>query len=207
VPRIVSVVVNGNIAALAGTQRSRIASVVTVFDQAVQVDPNAFTLGLHTQSVTYNDVDMPNGYGALPMTLIVTPSADRKTWIVTFAGNTDDGVLDGYNSLKDGVYDFRVNGAKVHPLGAPSVSLGADRVTTFHRFYGDNDLPDEVPLGLFGSDFEAMVLTRDNLLFRPTVNRPANYKAYLDFNGDGAINSFDNLQFRTRFNKALTWRA
>ena len=90
-PSIVSVVVNGNIAALAGTQRSRIASVVTVFDQAVQVDPNAFTLSLHTQSVSYNDVDMPNGYGALPASLIVTPSADRKTWIVTFAGNTDDG--------------------------------------------------------------------------------------------------------------------
>jgi hypothetical protein len=30
-------------------------------------------------------------------------------------------------------------------------------------------------------------------------------KAFLDFNGDGIINSGDNLQFRNRFNKSLSW--
>jgi hypothetical protein len=28
---------------------------------------------------------------------------------------------------------------------------------------------------------------------------------FLDFNGDGNINSADNLAFRGRFNKNLTW--
>jgi hypothetical protein len=32
------------------------------------------------------------------------------------------------------------------------------------------------------------------------------YLAFLDFDGDGIINTGDNLQFRSRFNKSLTWR-
>ena len=43
------------------------------------------------------------------------------------------------------------------------------------------------------------------LQFRGAFNNPANYKAYFDFNGDGLINSGDNLQFRSRFNKLLSW--
>jgi hypothetical protein len=43
------------------------------------------------------------------------------------------------------------------------------------------------------------------LAFRTAFNNAAAYKAYLDFNGDGLINSGDNLAFRTRFNKSMTW--
>jgi len=31
--------------------------------------------------------------------------------------------IDGFNSLKDGVYDMNVDAAKVHPLGDPTVSM------------------------------------------------------------------------------------
>ena len=38
------------------------------------------------------------------------------------------------------------------------------------------------------------------------VNNAATYKSFLDFNGDNTINTADNLQFRSRFNKLLSWR-
>jgi hypothetical protein len=44
------------------------------------------------------------------------------------------------------------------------------------------------------------------LAFRTDFNNPANYKAFLDYNGDGLVGSGDNLQFRSRFNKPLVWR-
>jgi hypothetical protein len=205
-PRVVGVTVNGNIPSLAGVQRSRVASVVVVFDQAVELDPSAFTIALHTNSVFYDAVEMPSGYGALPTSLVLTPSADRKTWVVTFAGNTDNGT-DGLNSLKDGVYDFTVSAAKVHPLGAPGVNMAANSTTTFHRLFGDTDAPAATDLGPIGTDYQAMLVTGDNLVFRNAFNRPASYNAAFDLNGDGLINSGENLQFRMRFNKSLIWRA
>src|SRR4029079_7686518 len=62
-----------------------------------------------------------NGFGSLPTNLIVK-TTDNMIWTVTFSGNTDDG-LDGFSSLKDGVYDMNVDAAKVHPLGDPTVSM------------------------------------------------------------------------------------
>src|SRR6185369_8372384 len=123
-PTVVSVTVNGNLPSLAGPQRSRVASVVVVFDRAVQLDADAMTLALHTNGVTYNDVAQPTGYGSLPTALALI-SADKITWSVTFTGNTDDGA-DNFKSLKDGVYDFVINGAKVHPDGVPSISMAAN---------------------------------------------------------------------------------
>jgi hypothetical protein len=69
------------------------------------------------------------------------------------------------------------------------------------------DLPSIPAGGTSGADFFAVVNSGDNLAFRGAFNNAVNYKAYLDFNGDGAINSGDNLQFRNRFNKSLVWRA
>ena len=45
----------------------------------------------------------------------------------------------------------------------------------------------------------------DNLAMVTTFNRPAAYNPILDFNGDGVVNTGDNLQFRNRFNRPLTW--
>jgi hypothetical protein len=203
-PQIVGVTLNGNIASLAGAQRSRIASVVVTFDRAVQFDTGAFTLGLHTNNVSYGGTAMPNGYGALPTSLNFA-SADNITWVVTFVGNTDNG-LDGFNSLKDGVYDFRIAATKIHAAGSPTVNLAADSTTTFHRLFGDTGLPETPAGGAAGVDFQAVVNTGDNLAFRDAFNNASTYKAYLDFDGDGVINTGDNLEFRNRFNRSLTWK-
>jgi hypothetical protein len=75
--------------------------------------------------------------------------------------------------------------------------------------FGDNALPITPDGGTPGADFMATNNTGDNLAMRSAFNKPvgAGYQAFLDFNGDGVINTIDNLQFRIRFNKALMWRA
>src|SRR6185295_16824073 len=161
---------------------------------------------LHTNNVSFGGAAQPNGYGSLPTSLNVT-TTDSKTWIVTFVGNTDAGA-DGFNSLKDGVYDLNIDAAKVHLLAVPSVTMAANATTTFHRLFGDTGAPATPTGGTPGTDFLAVDNTGDNLAFRAAFNKPAGggYRPFLDFNGDGIINTADNFQFRSRFNKALTWR-
>jgi outer membrane protein assembly factor BamB len=205
-PQLLSVTPNDNLTTLAGDQRSRVASLVVAFDQAVQLDTGAMTLALHTSNVRLGGVLQPDGYGSLPTSLNLSTS-DNTTWTVTFTGNTDI-VADGFDSLKDGVYDFTIDAAKVHPMGDLGVNMAGDFTNTFHRLYGDTNAPTATP-NAGGADFTSIVNTGDNLVFRGAFNKPVGggYQPFLDFNGDGVINSGDNLQFRTRFNKSLTWRA
>jgi hypothetical protein len=202
-PQITSINLNGGVAALAGAQHSRVVNVQVTFDQAVQLETNALLLSLHTNSVTFGGAAQATGKGAIP-TLVTVGSPDSKTWTVTFTGpDTDVGATDGLASLTDGVYDFKVDATKVHPVGSPSVNVsGSNSTLTFHRLFGD--IGDAVASG---ADFSAVVNTGDNLTFRGVFNNPTTYKAFLDLNGDGIINSVDNLQFRNRFNKTLTWKA
>jgi autotransporter-associated beta strand protein len=204
-PQIVRVSPNENIPSLAGAQRSRVASLVVVFNQPVQLDANALALAMHPSNVALNGVPQPAGYGVLPSALNWT-STDNVAWIVTFAGNTEDGA-DGIHSLQDGVYDLAVEAVKVHPLGVPGINMAANAVTTFHRLFGDVDAPETPAGGAPGIDFQAIVNTGDNFAFRTAFNRPEEYKAFLDFDGSGVINTGDNLEFRNRFNNSLTWKA
>src|SRR5262249_14491173 len=110
-PQVLSVTPNGNVPALIGSQLSRVVSVAVVFDQAVLLDTYAMMLSLHTNNVSFNGVLQPNGVGVLPTSLKLA-TTDNIIWTVTFIGNTDDG-LDGFNSLKDGVYDLNIDAAKV----------------------------------------------------------------------------------------------
>jgi hypothetical protein len=123
-------------------------------------------------------------------------------WVITFVGNTDTGA-DGFESLKDGVYDLNIDAAKVHPKGVAGVNMTANVTNTFHRLFGDAN-----PAAQTGADVSAIVNSGDNLTFRGAFNKPAGggYLASFDYNGDGLINSLDNLQFRGRFNKLLTWK-
>jgi len=203
-PTVVSVITNGNIASLAGAQHSRIASLVVTFDKPVQLDANAMSLGLHSSNVLYAGAMQPDGYGALPTSLDVA-STDDTTWIITFVGNTENGG-DGFNSLKDGVYDLKIDGAKVHARDNANALMAGVSTTTFHRFFGDTGAATTPADGATGVDFQAAVNAGDNLPFRTSFNNPANYKAFLDYNGDGLIGSGDNFQFRSRFNKPLVWR-
>jgi parallel beta-helix repeat protein len=203
-PRVVSVTPNGNIPVLAGAQRSRVASLVVVFDQPVLLDADAMTLALHTTNVRFGGAAQPSGFGTLPTSLVLN-TTDNKTWTVAFSGNTDNGA-DGFHSLKDGVYDLKIGATKVHPIGAPGVSMTANSTTTFHRLFGDTDAAATPTGGTAGVDFAATVNTGDNLAFRNAFNKPEpDYKSYFDFDGNGTIITGDNLQFRSRFNKALSW--
>ena len=165
------------------------------------------TIGLHTNGVSYNGVAQPTGYGTLPSSLSLS-TANAIIWSIGFIGNTDDGIADGFNSLKDGVYDLVVDATKVHPLGKPVENMVASSTTTFHRLFGDVNSPTPTTPtgGTPGVDFEAIVSSADNLVFRGTFNNDANYVSSLDFNGDLSVNSGENFQVRTRFNKPLRWK-
>jgi surface-anchored protein len=204
-PQLAGVELNGHLLDFVGNQHSRVVGVVVAFNQPVELDAGALSLGLHTNDVFYAGLARPSGFGVLPASLTLD-TADNTRWTVTFAGNTETGP-DGLSSLQDGVYDLKIDASKVHPLGVPGLSMAANFTTTFHRLFGDTGAPATPPGGTPNVDFEAVVNTGDNLVFRGAFNNSANYKAFLDFNGDGAINSGDNLQFRNRFNKSLTWRA
>jgi hypothetical protein len=205
-PQLVGVVINGNVPAFVGSQHSRIVGIAGTFDRPVELDAGAFALALHTNAVVFGGIVQPTGLGAIPTSLALS-SSDNATWLVTFVGNTDAGA-DTYNSLKDGVYDFHINAAKVHPAGIASVGMAADSTTTFHRLFGDIDDPATPTGGVAGVDFSTVVNTGDNFAFRSAFNRPTpDYKAFLDFDGNGIVNTGDNFELRNRFNKTLAWKA
>ena len=206
-PEIVSVTVNGG-TALAGAQRSRVASLQVVFDQPVMLDADAFLLALHATGVTYDGVAVAS-MGVLPSSLTLQ-SADNITWNVNFNGNTESapsstGSFDGFHSLQDGVYDFNIDASRIHPIGMASVNAAANLTTTFHRLFGDTSAAETPADGTTGVDFAAVIDTADNLALRSAFNRPSGYRADLDFNGDGAISTDDNLALRGRFNRVLRW--
>ena len=47
----------------------------------------------------------------------------------------------------------------------------------------------------------------EDLWYKNTVIYSLDLETFMDSNGDGSINSADNLAFRGRFNKSLTWTA
>ncbi len=202
-PQVVRITPNGDITEWAAGQHSRIASLQVVFNQPVQLDSDAFTLALHTDNVSWGGVDLPDGHGALPDTLQLA-SSDNITWVVTFDGNTDNG-LDGFDSLKDGVYDFHIVAGSVHPLGAPTINMTADSALTFHRLFGDTDAPTSPTGGPPDDDFVATLGIDDNFDFRSAFNNSTSSAAFLDFDGDSSIGIGDNFEFRSRFNRLLRW--
>jgi len=203
-PAVNTVTLNGGLAAFSGAQHSRVINAAVEFNQAVTLDPGAMTLILHAKNVNYagNSGGTGQPTGAAVPAFSVAPSADNKTWTMTWSGANTDVGADQLASLKDGVYDLVIDATKVHPVGAPGTNMAANSTTVIHRLYGDNGAPTAT-----GSDFSSIVNTGDNLQFRGAFNKPAGggYVPYFDINGDGIINTFDNLQFRQRFNKALTW--
>src|SRR5205085_6779383 len=118
----------------------------------------------HTNNVIFGGAPQPTGMGLIP-TLVLANSTDNKTWTVTFSGaNTEIGA-DSFASLKDGVYDFKVDATKVHPFGNTGVNMAASSTTTVHRLFGDIGEPASTPNGA-ATDFSAIVNSGDNLLFR-----------------------------------------
>ncbi len=193
-PSVAGFAVNVNEPGFAGAQRSRVVNLQVAFDQPVQVDANAFALALHANNL---------GLGDLPSTLLPVTTDGGTTWVIEFSGNTDAGA-DGFESIKDGVYDLNVNLALVHPLGVPGVNGSGTSTFVFHRLFGDVT-GEELPQ--LGNAHVAVIAIDDNFAFRSSFNSVLGYKAYFDFDGDNNIGISDNFQFRSRFNRPLTWNA
>jgi predicted outer membrane repeat protein len=171
--------INGDLAALAGAQRSMVDDIVFTFNHAVTLAAGAFTIALHG-NVTVNGVGGQT-VGTLP-TLSYTSPDGGVTWIVTFSGS---GVIGG--SIADGVYDITLNHAAV--TDAAGEALANDRTDTFFRLFGD-------------SNGDGRVNNLDALRLRSTYGKQAGnagFLAYLDYNADGWVNNTDALLFRDRF--------
>ena len=169
----------------------------------MQLDQDAITIALHTNGVSYGGAAQANGYGVVPTLNVAT--ADNKVFIITFTGNTDVGA-DGFQSLKDGVYDLNINAAKVHQQGSPAVTMGGTSTTVSIACSATPAARDHSRGRHDGVDFRPSSIPATTWSSAAPSTTQAGYKAYLDFNGDGVINTGDNLQFRTRFNKSLTWK-
>jgi len=183
-PAIGTPVTNGGVTGFTGPQSSRIVSIQVPFDQAVQlgatsgtVDQTAIKLVLHTTGVTYPGV-VGTTYGAIP-TVTTVLSADKKTATLTFSGpnvetgTNTDGTGDTLSSLVDGVYDIVVDPTKVHPDGVPSVNAGTTNSVT-------------VIHRLYGDT---------GVPDSTVVGGVTNYSS--------VVNSLDNIDFRTAFNKPV----
>ena len=173
------VTIGGQSVSLAGKQRSMVDNIVFHFNEAVTLDPGAFTIALHA-GVSVNG-GAAGTVGTLP-TLSWTSPDGGLTWVVTFSGA---GVVGG--SIADGDYDITVVSTAVHANGQ---TMTSDVTNTFYRLFGDTNGAGQV------SGRPDLVAMQSAL---GTSLGQAGYLAYLDYNGDGIIAGrpdFQNLQER-----------
>ena len=173
------VTIAGQSVSLAGKQRSMVDNIVFQFNEAVTLDPGAFTIALHA-GVSVNG-GAAETVGTLP-TLNWTSPDGGLTWVVTFSGA---GVVGG--SIADGDYDITVVSTTVHANGQ---TMAGSVTNTFFRLFGDTNGDGQVS---GRPDFQAMQKALGTSLGQ------AGYLAYLDYNGDGVIGGrpdFQNFQSR-----------
>ena len=161
-----NIAVNGNAA-----QRSMVATVNLTFNQPITLASGALSLVRR---------------GGSGISLNATPSADLKSYTLTFSGT---GVSAG--SLSDGIYDFLADVSRLRdafgvvPIGTRTNQNGA---LAFHRLFGDSDGDKDVD-------------SIDSLRFRSSQGSLAGqsgYLGYFDIDADGDIDSIDSLHFRSR---------
>jgi YHYH protein len=175
-PSVSNFTVNGADASLSGVQRSRVTNLVVVFDQVVELGSTAFHLSLNVNGTTGQTA------GTIPSLSWTNPSADGKTWVMTFSGN---GVVAG--SIANGVYDLNIDHTQVNIAGYPGTTMAADYTATFHRLFGD-------------ADGDRAVSAGDFVYFRSAFN---GISAMFDFDDDSAVSVNDFIQFRNRFGTDL----
>ena len=122
------VTIAGQSVSLAGKQRSMVDNLVFQFNEAVTLDPGAFTIALHS-GVSVNG-RAAGTVGTLPTLSWSTPDGGL-TWVVTFSGA---GVVGG--SIADGDYDITVVSTAVHANGQ---TMTSDVTNTFYRLFGDTN--------------------------------------------------------------------
>ena len=165
-PAVASVVVNGGYGLVPNAeyyidgqgytfdlsgQNSVVVSLLVTFSEAVALDPGAFTV---TPESTTNTQGTPGSVyvvsGNQPNQLPVEVNAPvpvgggsiASQWVLTFsgAGTTPIGEAGGFegvgNILKDGVYNFSMDGSKVHA----NALTAANSSSVFWALYGANSL-------------------------------------------------------------------
>jgi VCBS repeat-containing protein len=167
-PGVKSVVINDGSA-----QRSMVRSVTVTFDSLVTLDAGAFTL-------------VRTGGGRPTLTTRVSQANGQTSVVLTFSGTRT-----AYGSLGDGSWTLTVVAAKVHSAADPTLVMAANRVTQFHRLYGD-------------SDGDRDVDATDKAAFSAALGKTdAASLATFDYNTDGLINGTDQSQFNKRYGKRI----
>lgn len=183
---------NYGITALGRYPRSRVAKISLLFNRNVSLDAGAIVLKLHTTGVYFDGVAYPYGMGAVPTWSVSTNGA--RVDLIGFGGPNVIVGQDNYRVLRNGVYGLEVDGSKVHD--AANAQITSDNYYhAFHVLFGDTDAPVDTPNGDGTTHHWAQVNTADKAIFDQAFGQPANYDACLDYDGSGAINSADNLQF------------
>lgn len=164
---VTAVTVNGGNSALAGSQRSMVDSIVYTFSEPVTLaSTGAFTIAVHNgEPGTAPDLSWS----------AISPDGNGASdqWVVTFGGSS---VIGG--SIANGVYDITLNTTAVTAEQDPSKSITPRATDTFYRLFGD------------GNGDQAVNDT-DNTLFQEAQST---YNAAFDYNADGIVNNFDDLQ-------------
>jgi hypothetical protein len=167
-PRVKSVVFNDGSA-----QRSLIRSVTITFDSLVTFDARAIRV------VRY-------GGGVPTQTRTVTNENGETTVVITFRGGATK-----YGSLIDGRWVVRVFGARVRLLDDPTVQMGADSLTKFHRFFGD-------------ADGDRDVDASDKAAFEAAFGQiDAASLATFDCDNDGDVDVLDRIKFNGRYRRRI----
>ena len=167
-PRVESIVINDGSA-----QRSNVRSITVTFNTVVALDALPFGLAR-------------TGGGTPTVSQQVTNANGKTTVVLTFSGSGTQ-----YGSLKDGTWTFRVRALRVHRADDPTVTMPADVVKTFHRFFGDAD-----------GDRDVDAADRTAFLAAMGQTTPAALSTF-DFDGDGDVDAADQTQFGRRYGRRI----
>lgn len=153
-------------------QRSMITSLSVTLDQPATLPLSAISLSSARRATLFS-IDIAN------------PSADGRTYLLTFHGS---GIIG--DSLPDGGYILTIYSAAVTDAYGQALT-GDNRVFRFHRLFGD-------------VNGDRRVNAVDLNIMKQSLNKPSGYLWYLNYDGIGSvIDKSDYLQFRSRLVKPL----
>ena len=214
---------------LAG-QNSVVVSLLLSFNEPVSLDAGAFAVN---PEATTNVQGTPGAvyvvFGNTPNQSPVTVNtpvavgggSTATQWVITFsgAGTTPIGEIPGFagvgNILKDGVYNFNMDGSKVHA----NAQTAANATSTFWKMYGANSLFQSngsngqngtnggtlsPNLGdgtseLFLDPFDVVERNLHFLADSSNLNAPPFYDPAMDFDLSGFYDGFDVAKFNGNY--------
>jgi hypothetical protein len=162
-------------------QRSMVSTFGYTFSSPVAVAADAFTL-------------TRRGDGAVYGLLVSNPSNDAVNYVLTV--QSGPGIVGG--SLPDGIYDLTPNLAKIRDgSGSNPIASAYSGAMTFHRLYGDSN-GDKTVDATDNTAFTAVYATS-------LARAGTGFAWWADYDGNGAINNTDLLQFRKRVGVLYTY--